>query len=131
MKARLLSGRVLCGEVLYGPGDLLPEMEGISSLIAEGRAEGLNAVLEAESGIEDVSMDYEARTMRDLTELARSRGIEVVKGMSKAELIGILRASLNSTGRVQLSGRSWRRISTMERSGSTRRNSGSSTTSTA
>ena len=37
--------------------------------------------------------DYEARTMRDLTELARNRGIEVVKGMSKADLIGILRDS--------------------------------------
>ena len=93
MKARLLSGRVLCGGVLYGPGDLLPEMEGVPGLIAEGRAERLEAVSEAEA--EDVASkeDYEARTMRDLTELARNRDIEVVKGMSKAELIGILRAS--------------------------------------
>ena len=93
MKARLLSGRVLCGGVLYGPGDLLPEMEGVPGLIAEGRAEHLEAVSEAEA--EDVASkeDYEARTMRDLTELARSRGIEVVKGMSKADLIGILRDS--------------------------------------
>ena len=93
MKARLLSGRVLCGGVLYGPGDLLPEMEGVPALVAEGRAEIPAAEHEAENRSEPGSEDYEARTMRDLTELARNRGVEVVKGMSKAELIGILRAS--------------------------------------
>ena len=88
-----MSGRVLCGGILYSPGDLLPEMERVPGLIAEGRAERLEAVSEAEA--EDVASkeDYEARTMRDLTELARNRGIEVVKGMSKADLIGILRDS--------------------------------------
>lgn len=93
MKARLLSGRVLCGGVLYGPGDLLPEMEGIPGLIAEGRAERLETASEAAAEGAAPKEDYEARTMRDLTELARSRGIEVVKGMSKADLIGILRDS--------------------------------------
>lgn len=93
MKIRLLSGRVLCGGVLYGPGDLLPERDEFADLIAEGRAERLEAVSEAEAEGAAPKEDYEARTMRDLTELARSRGIEVVKGMSKADLIGILRDS--------------------------------------
>ena len=85
-KIKLLPGRkYLSGNVLYAPGDFLPDTKETRALVRNKRA----ALVEDETE-EDNDITYLNQTVKYLYELAKVRGIDIPKGTNKDGIVALL-----------------------------------------
>ena len=99
LRIRLLpGGKFLSGGVVYKPGDLLPDTPDTRRL-AERKLAALETAVSAEADAdaaeaEKISAEageYEAQKVKELTDLAQERGIELPRSATKSKIIGLLK----------------------------------------
>ena len=104
-KIRLLPGmKFMLGGVLYRPGDILPDNDDTRRLIKAKEAEWLEDEeedLETDGSGETAKTStpeptgYWAESVKVLTEMLKTRSIDIPKGAKKADLVALLEADDN------------------------------------
>ena len=92
MEIVLAKGKFISNGKMYEAGDILPDTPGARALVEMGRA-GIVGGPESPpvaAPPPTPEENYGERTMRELTEMAKLRGLEVPKGMNKADLMALL-----------------------------------------
>ena len=93
-KIRLLPGmKFMLGGVLYSPEDILPDTADTRGLVRQKKAEYIDGTnVGKASSPPSEQEDYEAQSAKNLTLLAKERGIDIPRGTNKAGLIELLKA---------------------------------------
>ena len=92
-KITLLPGmKYMSGGVLYRGGDALPDTEYTRALVRQRKAMFASDELEDEAPQTGETDGYERQRVKDLTDLAKARGIDLPSGANKAQIIELLRA---------------------------------------
>ena len=92
-KIVLLSGmKYMSGGTLYRGGDTLPDTEETRALVRKKKATWEESMPGEETPQSGETDGYERQRVKDLTDLAKARGVELPGGAIKAQIIELLRA---------------------------------------
>lgn len=95
MEIVLRRGRLLAGGKFYRAGDVIPDGPDARDLVARGDAEAVAPPEPAPSPSTEgpaggTAEGYGDRTVRELVEMVKARGLDVPRGATKAALAAIL-----------------------------------------
>ena len=92
-KIILLPGmKFVSGSILYRAGEVLPDTESTRALVRKKKAVWQEETPEVDASSVSETDGYEKQRVKDLTDIAKARGVDLPSGANKAQTIGLLRA---------------------------------------